>query len=450
MHDEHARHILGDRELSQLSKRGELCIIGIVVLQLMIISPTTCTTQYPQNSRIQGTPVLAQTYVDHAIIAILGNDDLLQQAAMEGWEGSGSAMDPIVISGYRITDNRHLFRIVNTDLHFIFTNNFLDGISGDWCGLYLANVTNGMVSGNIVRNAAIALHMVQIYNCTLEANVIYDNFYDGIVLELPCTGITLIRNHIFNNAESGIVLDYGCQSNLVANNTIHNNGGNGIYLWQFVSEPLIQSNTIISNDIAHNPVGISVQGYRNTISNNCISESGRTGILCSGRENEIEYNTVEHGGRDGISLYSYASNNTVMFNSIGNNTEAGIEIDSRSHDNLICYNDLIENNLSLQACDAGEDNTFLENYYSNWNTPDVNQDGHVDHAYPIFGRANNTDAYPSTMPNTGIPVWHSYSEMTATITTASDQNTAMLFLLPASGVVILIAMGVLFPRKGTK
>ena len=105
---------------------------------------------------------LAQTYVDHDFIAILGNDDFIAQASSEGWSGSGTSEDPIIVSGYRIQMSRHLFRVVNTDLHFIFTDNYLDGVDGAWCGFYLANVTNGVITNTIVRNSAIAFQMIEI------------------------------------------------------------------------------------------------------------------------------------------------------------------------------------------------------------------------------------------------------------------------------------------------
>ncbi len=388
---------------------------------------------------------ISQTYVDHDVIAIDGNNDLLSQAAGEGWEGTGTEADPIVISGYRIVDNRHMFRIINTNLFFEFRDNLLDGINGDWCGLYLANVTNGNVSNNIVRNSAIALHMLQIYNCTLESNVLYDNYYDGIVLELPCIGNNVVQNHIYDNAECGIILDYGCQDNNITNNHIHDNLGTGIYLWQFFSEPLITNNRVTGNVIERQPVGISLQGYRNVISNNTISYSGRTGILCNGEENRIVDNVVQHGNRDGISLYSYAKNNTVLFNTIGNNTLAGLEIDRRSSDNYISRNDFLDNNHTLQACDDGDGNTFIQNYYSNWNAPDHDGDDFVDYAYPVFGNANNTDVMPMITPNCNVSEWYTYYEAPASIPD-SNMDNVLLFFLPVSGIILLIAIGVLFPK----
>ena len=396
---------------------------------------------------LTSSQVNSQSYTDHDFISIIGNEDLLSQASAEGWEGAGSSEDPIIISGYRIVDSRHLFRIINTDLHFIFQNNLLNGIDGSWCGLYLANVTNGKVWNNTVQNTAIGLHMLQIYNCSLASNDIYDNYHDGIVLELPCSGNNVTGNHIYDNTECGIILDYGCTNNVIADNEIHDNNGNGIYLWQYYFEPLIANNTIERNVITRQPVGISVQGRDNVVSNNTIREAGRTGILCNGINNTIEGNTIEHGNRDGISLYSYARNNTVIFNTIGNNSEAGLEIDSRSSANIISRNDFLENNKTLQACDDGDDNIFQKNYFSNWNSPDEDSDGYVDYPYPVFGDANNTDEFPTLMPNSNfVPEWYSYEEMTATAVIQPNWDIVIPFILPVTGIIVLMVVGVLFPK----
>ncbi|MHA2424054.1 MAG: right-handed parallel beta-helix repeat-containing protein, partial [Candidatus Thorarchaeota archaeon] len=301
-------------------------------------------------------PTLAQTYTDHDFIAILGNDDFLSQAASEGWTGTGSAEDPIIISGYRIQMSRHLFRVVNTDLHFIFTDCYLDGIDGTWCGLYLANVTNGVIRNTIVRNSAISFHMVEISNCTMTNNELYENYNDGIVLELECFGNNITNNVIYDNAENGVLLDFGCEDNLVARNEIYDNGGNGIYIWPDSTTLSANNNWITNNTILRHSIGISVQGHENNITKNTIINSYSSGILCGGDHNVLANNTVRDGRRDGIKLYSYATSIFVMYNSIQNNTNRGVKISSTSDYNDVRFNDFIENNVTYQVWDDGENN----------------------------------------------------------------------------------------------
>lgn len=382
---------------------------------------------------------LAQRHVRHIPIAINGNQDLLAQATVEGWEGSGTALDPILISGYLIEASRHLFRIVNTDLHFIFGNNLLNGIDGSWCGLYLSNVTNGVVANNTVRNAAIGLHMLQMHGCTLANNTIYDNLYEGIVLELPCRGNNVTGNYIHDNGMSGIMVDYGSQDNVISDNRIDHNVGNGIYLWQYLSEPLIANNLILGNWISAQSVGVSVQGHNNTVRNNTIIQSSIVGIQCSGTQNLIERNVVANGSRNGVMLYSYAENNTVQLNSIQNNTLSGIKIARYSVNNVVMHNDLIENNDTLQVCDDGQDNLFSYNFYSNWNTPDANNDMYVDYPYPVYGTAGNTDSQPQMIPNLALPSWYQNSPKNIMLDEERTRSSQVwVFLLPIAGISILL------------
>ncbi|MFX0067321.1 MAG: hypothetical protein ACFFC7_34795, partial [Candidatus Hermodarchaeota archaeon] len=59
----------------------------------------------------------AVEYQEHTPISINGNADFLNQASGEGWNGTGTAVDPIIIAHYNITNaSRPLLEIKNTDL----------------------------------------------------------------------------------------------------------------------------------------------------------------------------------------------------------------------------------------------------------------------------------------------------------------------------------------------
>ncbi|MHA2424766.1 MAG: right-handed parallel beta-helix repeat-containing protein [Candidatus Thorarchaeota archaeon] len=391
---------------------------------------------------------LAQKYIDHDFIAIFGNGDFLSQAASEGWSGSGTADDPIIISGYRIQMSRHLFRAVNTDLHFIFTDNYLDGIDSAWCGLYMANVTNGVVRNTIVCNSATAFHMIALTNCTLANNTIFDNVHEGIGIELPSVGNNITDNHIFDNMRGGIFLDYGSQNNTIARNSIHDNMGTGIHIWSDSSTLPVKNNWIKNNSIIRESNGISIQGHGNFISENTIVNSYRTGILCSGENNLIIDNIVQDGRRDGIKLYSSARDTFVCTNSIQNNTNRGVIIDSTSSNNTVMLNDFLANNYTCQVWDDGGENVFQNNYYSSWNAPDENQDGIVDIAYPIGGDAESLDSDPSTLPNCEIPNWYTYIEVPGTSTSNTVQNYGNYQLpLIVLGSIFVVVLGIVVLRS---
>ncbi|MHA1908347.1 MAG: right-handed parallel beta-helix repeat-containing protein [Candidatus Thorarchaeota archaeon] len=420
--------------------RRILVAVIICFLLLPIAGTTgkgTSTSEYEEN-------LPAQTYSNHDFIAILGNEDFLTQAASEGWTGTGTEGDPIIISGYRIQMSRHLFRVVNTDLHFIFTDCYLDGIDGTWCGLYLANVTNGVIRNTIVRNSAISFHMIEIFNCTMINNELYDNYNEGIVLELACKGNNITENVIYDNAESGILLDFGCEDNLIARNEIYDNGGNGVYIWPDSTTLSANNNWITNNTILRHSIGISVAGHENNITENTIINSYSSGVLCGGVDNRITNNTVRDGRRDGIKLYSYASGIYVGSNSLQNNTNLGVKISSTSDNSTVMFNDFLENNVTCQAWDDGENNEFSGNYYSSWNAPDDDSDGTVDIAYPIGGDANNTDSQPSVLPNCITPAWYTYSQVSGISTNDSDQQDLdFQFRMFALVTIVAVAIGVL-------
>ena len=394
--------------------------------------------------------ILADSYVDHDFIAILGNEDFLQQASLENWEGAGTAEDPIIISGYRIRMARHLLRVVNTDLHFIFQGNYLDGVDGSWCGLYLANATNGVIKDTIVVNSAISFHMINIHNCTLIDNTLYDNFNEGIVLEMVCTGNIIENNHIYDNRKSGVLLDFGCENNVVANNTISDNGGSGVEFWPDSAEYSAKDNLIANNTIIRQTLGISVQGYRNLISNNTIINSYHTGVMCGGSNNTISGNEIFNGRRDGIRLYSYAAGNLITHNSIHNNTQHGVKISSTCDNNTIIGNDFIGNNVTQQAWDDGEGNHFLNNFICSWNAPDDDSDGFVDIAYPIAGESESYDEQPVTTPNCASPSWYTYVVVSGT-TSEEPGSEYSGFLIQAfvavTGVSVLFVFALLRRRS---
>jgi len=424
----------------KLTQNNSRTLISLLLVLLFVMN-STGTLGFSSTITEHENAILAGTYIDHDFIAILGNEDFLQQASLENWEGSGTAEDPIIISGYRIRMARHLLRVVNTDLHFIFQGNYLDGVDGSWCGLYLANATNGVIRDTIVVNSAISFHMINIHNCNLINNTLYDNFNQGVTLELVCTGNIIANNHIYNNRMSGVLLDFGCENNTVANNTIHDNGGSGVEFWPDSVEYSAKGNLVTNNTISRQSLGISVQGYRNLIVNNTITNSYHTGVMCGGSNNTISYNEIFNGRRDGIRLYSYAASNLITQNSVHNNTQTGIKISSTCDNNTIIGNDFIGNNVTQQAWDDGEGNNFTNNYFCSWNAPDEDSDGIVDIAYPVSGESGNYDEKPVAAPNCELPSWYTYIAVSGT-TTGEPGSEYGTFLLQA--FVAVTGVGALF------
>ena len=98
-----------------------------------------------------------------------------------------------------------------------------------------------------------------------------------------------------------------------------------------------------------------------------------------------------------------SKNNIITNNLFLNGSSYAIQVDSPCSSNLLLHNTFINNNAGgKQAIDNGNNNIWNDskygNYWSDWKTPDTNNDGIVDNPYSIPGTANAKDHYPMTDP----------------------------------------------------
>jgi nitrous oxidase accessory protein NosD len=93
-------------------------------------------------------------------------------------------------------------------------------------------------------------------------------------------------------------------------------------------------------------------------------------------------------------------------NTISYNNKYGIVLDHgqgwSSSNNSVSWNRFLGNNPNgtSQAYDEGLNNTFRYNYWDDWISPDVDDDGIVDVPYSIDGAAGNQDQFPLSTPLT--------------------------------------------------
>ncbi|TXT54517.1 MAG: hypothetical protein BAJATHORv1_60013 [Candidatus Thorarchaeota archaeon] len=417
-----------------------LVVFLLLGLQLQIVGDS----EFRYNYHIVDTPTASSTYTLVDYIAINGNTDFLNHVEKFNWTGSGTAEDPFIIENYNITNNRHLFRVVNTDYHFILQNCWLDGIDNSWCGLYLAEVTNAIIRNITVKNAAIGMHMLQLNDSIIESCEIYYNTNMGIALELTCKQNQILNNSIHNNNEGGIWLDWFNSQNIIQGNKIHNNAIAGLRLLEDT-----YNNTITENHIFENSgYGIIALGNESDIFKNNITRNTASGILIQGDEFHIYQNIIWKNNRMGIWVTYKASQNEISRNTILNSTSYAIRMDRRTTDNHIHHNDFLHNGDKYQCKDDGANNVFEWNYYNPWNTTDANGDQVVDFPYLIEGLTNNTDSFPSLVPNTEIPSWYEYNP-----NEPAGIPESILLVLPAiaSGTaVVVIVIGFVWWRNKPK
>jgi parallel beta-helix repeat protein len=241
--------------------------------------------------------------------------------------------------------------------------------------------------------------------------VIKDNILTTAIRELSDNGIRLfntnnsfvINNRVSNYSYSGILLDYA-ENITIIENTVFNNGGwafFGGYTGTGISIDSSNNITIINNTVFNNTqAGIFIAECTKIIisKNNCSSNhhDGINLINCQNitvSENEIGFN-------QGVGVSILVTTNSSIFLCIfDQNFRHGIFFDESSKMNEVFLNDFINNNPEgvSQAYDDGESNSITNNYWNEWVTPDINDDGIVDTPYIIEGVAENFDHFPRTI-----------------------------------------------------
>ncbi len=335
---------------------------------------------------------------NHNPISIDGNNDLINQASVEGWLGSGTEENPYLIDGYSITNCNVSIAIKNTDIPFKITNCVLEQIN--W-GIALSNVTNVHISGNTINN--IVAEYYGIYLESSEGNFIKDNtIYDcqwvGIELD-HSNNNTISSNTIYNCSYRGVLIS-NSNNTVVEENVVYNNRVHGI---QF--QALSEDDTPNTNDTLDTFFNIGC--HEAIIHNNTVYGNTYSGIEVDFSSNfTITENTVNNN-KDGIVLYG--NNHIISNNTIYNNLDNGLLFRYTQKavvngNNFIGNNHYIINNkgsLSQVYVFNDSDSDFSKNYWSDLGT--ANQ-------YKIEGEAFITaleeyipyetfDPHPLSTPN---------------------------------------------------
>jgi parallel beta-helix repeat protein len=385
-----------------------------------------------------------------------------------------------------------LINIENIRAYFVISNCILNGLSKNFDGIVLSNVTNGFIDDNEIRNCSNGIKLTSTNRTTISENDVYYNKNDGINLTNSHYNNASFNSIYHNGANpqgNGIVLDPS-NHNLISNNSVYNNSINGIYISRSINVT-ITNNTVYNNkkdgiffentnnsEIFNNSIqnnGGNPQGNgivldpsnHNRILNNTVYSNSINGMMINDSINAtIMYNIISYNKLNGIffentnssvisdnyihhnggnpqgngivldpSSYNNVTNNILELNSI-----FGINITSEAFENRVEFNDFICNNLNnpsaSQANDDGDNNTFNENYWSD----------HTDSTpYSIDGDAGSTDSSPNTttIQYTGVIPCGTTTTTTSTtpdiITTDTTTTTTTEDKVPGLSFGILLS-----------
>ena len=450
-------------------------IIITALFVLVFCSSVPNISPWRENIQILGEGSVTTSYAAHESIHIDGNEQFLALAVIESWPGNGSADNPIIISGYSFAAAEHMLRINNSNLHFEFVDNQLDGLSYEWCGVAILNSANGVIRDNYVRRAAAGIHVVAVENMTIEGNEVHDSGFSGIVVEDGSVNVLVKDNIVYDNRDYGIHVGnpYGSATSndiTIAGNIVYNNQPSGLVLLE-ANNCIIEYNEIYSNEangievksgshyikynnITDSSFGIFIYEGNATVSHNDITHSDY-GICIATEDNTISNNNLLYNNMDGIRLYhSYAtglsgSNNLITRNVFANNSRWGLNFAWSTDKNVVRNNYFFENGDICQATDDGTDNIIDGNYWNDWTSPDANNNCIVDVPYTIDGNAENSDPHPMVAPDVEIYPWAippCTCESETTITTTTHETptgtSAESITLPIEVDILLIGITV--------
>ena len=279
--------------------------------------------------------------------------------------GDGTYSKPYLIEGYQITNSSYnLIHIENTTAFFKISSNLLNGVSNNYDGIYLKNVTHGIIFNNSVTNCVGAINLESSYNNTIDENVLSFST-NGVRLDYSNNN-TISVNTVYNSTWSGIYTQYS-HNNTCFNNTAYYNTWGGIWLsesteskitlnyayyngWDGIGIHLSYNNKISDNNVYSNTLsGIKlINSSDNQLDENYVNLNQENGIyLDSSDLNTVEANYVYQNSEDGI-FARYSTNNTIEGNHIYSNAENGNTLIS-SHYNVIHDNDIYCNG-NTSAC----------------------------------------------------------------------------------------------------
>ena len=342
--------------------------------------------------------------------------------------------DGVIVSGFYInnTDSEY-----NCSLNLFCADNCrIENVivSNSYIGILLWGSENNTIINIIARENRYGIYLDYAENTTIVHNTCSDN-KNGI--NVVFSERNVIDKNIVKNNDEGIRIDSSA-NNTVSNNTASFNKRSGITVTTMASFLMSDDsyeryktryNQIIDNFCESNmESGITLRtdsNYNNVRHNTCIFNS-KSGISVSGSDQcIIELNNCI-SNTFGIYL-SYSINSTIRNNICLSNQGFGIVLNTSCENNTVYANDLLQNNFGKdQGADNGTNNSWnlshFGNYWSDWTSPDSNNDFIVDLPYNIFGSANSTDFFPLVEPaNQLIPIADAGPDYTI------DQHDTALF-----------------------
>jgi parallel beta-helix repeat protein len=351
-----------------------------------------CSNILQVNNTCSGSDYQLPIYID----ALGSATENWEWAKTQSWcSGEGTETDPFIIENLKMNyfgiGNPLGIEIENSEkVHFVIRDCEIFDYA---VGIMLYNTSNSQLVNNTCSGSELGIYLNEYCeNNQISGNDCFDNEV-GICLETECNENTLSENLVSGNDQEGIYLDTMCNNNTIEKNTVSENGY-GIYIYDDCGSNLISDNEVSDND--DEGIAIDTDCNNNIVTGNRASNNSY-GIYLQTESigNNITNNALFYN-LFGIYLDDDLYDIFIHRNVLDNNS-IGVRITAPCYNNSIYENFFLRN--IIHAQDDGTDNTWntttIGNYWDNWTTPDIDNDGIVDDPYTfIEGSAGSNDSLP--------------------------------------------------------
>jgi len=343
-------------------------------------------------------------YTNHSPISITSDFDFLTY----GFPGNGSASNPYQISRYLINTTDNCIVIANTTAYFIIQDCLLTSVFYRGTGIYLTNVTNGVVKNTTITYKCRSIWLIAAQNNTLVDNSIVDNDHS---LVISSSSYNEIVNNTFSGSKSWVGVSIGSSSyntfvnntfaeeskaglafsrapdNVLIGNTFTNSGiyffSNDTATWRQTITPdnLLNGKPILffwnlngGNIDGGNSGCVILANCTSVTLENCSFDSAVVGIMLGhSTDCTLRNNTIIGSTNSGVKLW-YSNGNIIVDNTILYSSFAGIELEQSSY-NEILNNTIERNEYGLLTCYRSIGNYIENNYFLSNGHRSVDLDG---------------------------------------------------------------------------
>lgn len=359
--------------------KRDLLFLSSIVIVLMVLSSfqvlnNQTSVQHKDVNSDSQTSVLSKlnSLTEISPLFIKGDADLMNQAGLFGWPGSGTSTNPVIIDSVSIQQPAlTLLEIRDVSLYVTIQNSVFNGISGVNDGLYFYNVTHVYVVGNTIKNTDNPVAFINSPGAILSTNTIING---NSKMRVESSDNVIVKNNNVQNVPSGLEFYHSSQGSI--DNNVFVKSGLAFFSYGSVSS-MIQS-SVTNNTVNGLPlvfkqsdwVGGSISGPAGqvilinctgfTISGLTITDTAHAIGVYYSLQITVTNNVLKQNDF-GVYLLSTNGSSMITSNTVEYSSGYGGIYSYLSNGNLIDSNQLMNNYIGIYM--LGSDSNSVTNNY---------------------------------------------------------------------------------------